>query len=184
MLTGVTSTTKENLQLGAGVVLTEYTPGGEVSPGSIIGATRGGGSFTAVPTMRQIDADGIPTNLKDFKVIDDYVVTLNTTLIEFKEEALKLAMPATSSSSSGTAKTIKAGHTIASTEYKDIYWVGDKADGGKVVIKIKNALSTSGLNLTITNKGEGTYALTVVGHYDISNLDEAPFEFILEDKGE
>ena len=180
MLTGVTSTTKQNIQLGAGVLLTQYSDGGVVSPDAIIGATRGGGSFTATPTFRQIEADGIPTNLKSFGVIDDYVVTLNTTLIEFKKETLELALPGAKVNTSLNVTTITADHAIADSEYKDIWWVGDTADGKKIAIKIKNALNQGGLNFTISNKGEGTFTLALIGHYDLTDLDTAPFEIKLD----
>ena len=175
MLTGVTETTKENLQLGAGIITTAYTKGGTISKESIISATRGGGSFTAIPTLRQIEADGLPQNVKGMEVIDDYVVTLNVTLIEFAKETLQMALPG---AFLDTDNSIKCKHTIADTEYKDIYWVGDLADGSKIAIKIKNALNNGGLNITITNKGEGTFALSLIGHYSLDKLDEPPFEII------
>jgi hypothetical protein len=177
MLTGVTSVTKENLQLGAGVLTTSYTAGGTISPTDIIGATRGGGSFTAVPTERAIDADGLPGNVKGFKVIDEWVATLNTTLIEFKKDTLLLALGGGAQAvTSGEVTTITASSKILDTDYKDIYWIGDTSDGKQIVIKLKNALNSGGLNFTITNKGEGTFAVALVGHYDITDLDTAPFE--------
>lgn len=176
MLTGVSSTTKQNLQLGAGIITTAYTPGGTIDASSIIGATRGGGSFTATPTMREVEADGIPQYVKDFEVIDDWVVTLNATMIEFKADNLKLAMPGATVTTVSGATTITASHTVASEDYRDIYWIGDLADGTKIAIKIANALNNSGLNLTISNKGEGTFALALIGHYDVASLSTAPFE--------
>ena len=174
MLTGVTSTTKENLQLGAGVLCTAYAE--TLQPSNIISATRGGGSFAAVPTFRNIEADGIPSNMVDFKVIDEWSVTLNVTLIEFKQETLMLAL----GNASTNNKTITANNTISTSCFKDVYWIGDMADGTKIVIKIKNALNTSGLNITISNKGEGSFALTLTGHYALADLaaGTAPFEII------
>ena len=175
MLGGVTSTTKTNLQLGAGIITTTYTKGGTINKENIISATRGGGSFTAVPTLRQIEADGLPQNVKGMEVIDDYVVTLNTTLIEFTTDTLKMALPG---AYLDTDNSIKCKHEIADAEYKDIYWVGDLADGTNIAIKIKNALNNGGLNITISNKGEGTFALSLIGHYSLDKLNEPPFEII------
>lgn len=177
MKTGVTESTKQNIQLGAGVLCTTYT---NKTISGIIGATRGGGSFVATPTLRQIEADGLPQYTKGFEIIDDWSVDLNTTLIEFSETTLKKALPSASASTSGKVTTITCGHDIADTEYADIYWVGDTADGNNIVIKLKNALNIGGLNFTITNKGEGTFAVALKGHYDLTKLDEAPFEIILD----
>lgn len=177
MLTGFTADTKQNIQLGAGVLTTSYTQGGTISPTDIIGATKGGGSFTAVPTERTIDADGIPANVKGMRVIDDWVVTLNTTLIEFKKDDILLALGGGATATDvDDVTTFKCSSDIADTDYKDIYWIGDTGDGKQIVIKIKNALNTGGLNFTITNKGEGSYSLSLIGHYDASDLKTAPFE--------
>ena len=180
-LTGVTTDTKKNLQLGAGVVTTEYTEGGTISSSAIIGATRGGGSFAAVPTIRQIEADGLPTYTKDFETIDDWAATLNTTMIEFKKDAVLLALGGGAKATvSGQVTKITASHEITTDQYKDIFWIGNLMDGRKAVIKLKNALSLAGFNLTITNKGEGTYAVTLTAHYDIADLDTAPFEIWID----
>jgi len=177
MLTGFTADTKANLQLGAGVLTTAYTEGGSISPTDIIGATRGGGSFTAVPTERGIDIDGIPQNVKGMKAIDDWVATLNCTLVEFKEDNILLALGGGSTATTtGDVTTFKCTSEIADADYKDIYWIGDTGDGKQIVIKLKNALNSSGFNMTISNKGEGTYSLTLVGHYDVADLKTAPFE--------
>lgn len=180
-LTGVTTNTKKNLQLGAGVFTTEYTEGGTISSSAIIGATRGGGSFAAVPTIRQIEADGLPTYTKDFEVIDEWTATLNTTMIEFKKDAVLLALGGgAKATESGQVTKITASKEITAEQYKDIFWIGNLMDGRKAVIKLKNALSLSGFNLTITNKGEGTYAVTLTGHYDLEDLDTAPFEIWID----
>ena len=59
--TGLTERTVKKLQLNAGVFLSQYTKGGTISETNIIGATRGGGSFSAVPTIHQVAVDGAPT---------------------------------------------------------------------------------------------------------------------------
>jgi hypothetical protein len=181
MLTGVSASTKQNLQLGAGVLMTAYAPGSEIDASSIIGATRGGGSFVATPTIRQIEADGVPENVKELVANDGWTATLNTTLIEFKKENLLLALGPGAVATDVTANektttTITCSNEVKDADFKDIYWVGDLADGSKIAIKLKNALNSGGLNLTITNKGEGTYALSLVAHYSVSDLKSAPFE--------
>ena len=184
LLTGVTSNTKQNIQLGAGVLLSAFTPGSSITETDIIGATRGGGSFTATPNYRALEADGLPENVKDFKVIDDWAVTLNMTLIEASEAGLKLALGGGATSTTDTASTkITASSDVLSADYKDIWWVGDTAGGAKLAIKLANAMSTGGLNYTIANKGEGTYAVTLTAHYDVSDTKTAPFEIHIEKAG-
>jgi hypothetical protein len=58
-----------------------------------------------------------------------------------------------------------------------LWWVGDKADGGLVAVKIRNALSTSGFSLKTTKDGKGNLALTITGHVSINDQDTMPMEF-------
>ena len=180
-LTGVTTDTKGNIQFGAGVFTNEYTEGGTIPSSAIIGATRDGGNFSAIPTIRQIEADGLPTYTKDFNHIDEWVVTMSTKMIEFKKEVLLLTLGgAAKDTVSGQVTKITASNEISSESYKDIFWIGNLIDGRKAVIKLKNAQSLGGLNYTINNKGEGTYAVTLTAHYDIADLDTAPFEILID----
>ena len=183
--TGLTDRTITNLQLNAGVLLKKYTKGTDIEEDDIIGATRGGGSFTAVPTVHQAAVDGAPTYTKGLERVDDWVVTLNSTMVELNDDAVSRALGVgvvKTETGSGTTKdtvfTVK--RTVNDEDYKDLYWVGDLSNGQNVVIKIKNALNISGLNLTFTDRGEGTYALALIGHFTKADLDTAPFDLTIE----
>ena len=183
--TGLTDRTIVNLQLNAGVLLTKYAKGTDIEEDDIIGATRGGGSFTAVPTVHQAAVDGAPAYTKGLERVDDWVVTLNATMVEVNDDAISRALGVgvvKTETGSGTTKdtTFTVKRTVNDADYKDLYWVGDLSNGQNVVIKIKNALNTSGLNLTFTDRGEGTYALALIGHFTVDDLDTAPFELTIE----
>lgn len=183
--TGLTERTIVNLQLNAGVLLTAYTKGEDIEETAILGATRGGGSFTAVPTIHQAAVDGAPTYTKGLERVDDWVITLNATMVEVSDEAISRALGVgvtKTETGTGTTKdtTFTVKRTVNDADYKDLYWVGDLSNGHNVVIKIKNALNTSGLNLTFTDRGEGTYALALIGHFTVDDLDTAPFEMTIE----
>ena len=183
--TGLTERTIVNLQLNAGVLLTSYTKGVDIGEDDILGATRGGGSFTAVPTVHQAAVDGAPTYTKGLERVDDWVITLNATMVEVSDEAISRALGVgvvKTETGSGTTKdtTFTVKRTVNDADYKDLYWVGDLSNGQNVVIKIKNALNTSGLNLTFSDRGEGTYALALIGHFTVDDLDTAPFELTFE----
>ena len=179
-ISGVTDNTPTRLQLDAGVLLSSFDPtSGTVVASNIIGATRGGGSFSAVPTIHNVAADGAPTNMKGMDRIDEWVVNLNTTLLEFTPDTIGIAMgvaPTTSTSGSFTKYIYK--NAFAATDYKDFWWVGALSSGGKVAIHIKNGVNKSGLTLTVADKGEGTFPITIVGNYDTTLLADgtAPFE--------
>ena len=178
--TGLTERTIKNLQLNAGVLLSTYIKGSEINEENIIGATRGGGSFTATPEVHQAAVDGAPTYTKGLERIDGWNCSLSFTMVEFTSQTILKAIPTGYTEETSGDTLIKAVSQVLASHYKDIFWVGDTSDGRNVVIKLKNAMNISGLSLTVSDKGEGTFALTMQGHHDIADLDEAPFEIVLE----
>ena len=190
--TGLTSRTVQSLQLNAGVLLRKaYTEGMKLTEDDIVCATRGGGSFTAVQEIHQVAVDGAPTYTKGMERVDGWTVTLSTTALEFTPKALKVGLGfganVTNETGTDTQDSVITGHTAAHSEdYQDYWWVGDLSDGRNVVIHIKNAVNTSGLNITFTDKGEGTFSLALIGHYTaediMQNKCDAPFEITIMKK--
>ena len=179
--TGFTERTIKSLQLNAGVLLSSYTKGGEIEETNIIGATRGGGSFSAIPEMHQAAVDGAPTYTKGLERCDGWNVNLSFTMVEFTADTILRGLGVGATQKVVTADTeITAIRNVLASDYKDIYWVGDTSDGKNIVIYLKNAMNISGLSLTASDKGEGTFALTMQAHHDVANLDEAPFKVTFE----
>lgn len=58
-----------------------------------------------------------------------------------------------------------------------LWWVGDKADGGLVAVKLLNALSTGGFTLQTTKNGKGQITLELTGHVSIAAQSTMPMEF-------
>lgn len=190
MISGVTSNTKKHLQLDAGAFLKNYDPAIDTWESAratkLIGATAGGGSFSAVPTIRRIEVDGIKGATKGFEALDEWVVTMTANVKEITAEALQMALATGASedvkspttASENNYKKITAANEIADSHYIDnITWVG-RLSGSElpVIIVMKNALCTNGLTLTTADKSEGVIALTLTGHYDPADLDAVPFE--------
>ena len=190
MISGVTANTPKRLQLDAGAFLKNYdvaTDTWESAKASkLIGATAGGGSFAAVPTIRRIEVDGVKGATKGFEALDEWVVTMTANVKEMTVEMLKMALATGSSTdvkspSSATANNydkIVASNELADSNYiGNITWVGKLAGNSKpIIIVLKNALCTNGLTLTTQDKSEGVIALTLTGHYDPAALDDPPFE--------
>ena len=62
-------------------------------------------------------------------------------------------------------------------DFADLWWVGDKAGGGLVAVKLINALSTGGFNLQTTKNGKGQLQLELTGHVSIDAQSVMPMEF-------
>ena len=67
---------------------------------------------------------------------------------------------------------------LKQTDFSDeLWWVGDRADGGMVAVKLINALSTAGFTLQTTKNGKGQISLTLTGHVSINTQEVVPMEF-------
>jgi len=196
--TALREETFENLQLNAGIFIknADYSSianagalktaieaaisGSSGAIGTIIGATRGGGSFTVTREMRQPEVDGRRYGFKGDTFVDSIEAQLSTTLIEMTPQTLKDALGSAVISGSSPKQTIKLKTAIGTDDYlTNICWIGDIADGRYVLICLKNALNQADLTITWTDKGEGT--LPVEFHAKqagVSDYDYAPFEIV------
>ena len=66
---------------------------------------------------------------------------------------------------------------LKSEDFSNIWWVGDRADGGLVAVCVKNALSTGGFSLKTTKNGKGQVSVELTGHVSIDAQDVVPMEF-------
>ena len=169
------------LQLNAGVVLTDFNPAtGTLDKTKILGATSGGVNFTAQAEFRDDgeDIDNIPSNALELKHIDYYTVTLSGTMKTVDTAAAKALIGA--ATVSGEKVTPNA--DVASTDFADIWWVGDYSDvntgnsAGFVAIRVLNAYSTGGFQLQSNDNGKGDFAFEFTGHYSIEDMEIHPFE--------
>lgn len=188
--TGLSADSAKHLQLDAGAFLKNYdvkTDTWETAKATkLIGATSGGGSFAAIPTVRRIEVDGVKSAVKGFEAIDEWQVTLTANVKEITSDVLKMALATgsvtdakspTSAASNNYEKIVAAAELSDENYIDNITWVG-RISGSNlpVIIVVKNALCTNGLTLTTSDKSEGVVALTITGHADASNVDEPPFE--------
>lgn len=185
IFSGFTSNTATKLLLDAGAFFKSFTVGTDTyesakTAGKCIGATKGGGEFKAVPTLRKIEVDGANGAVKGLQVIDDWTVTLSATLVELSKESLALAIAAAkvTTPETGDYAEIEGKPNLEETDYTDnITWVG-RLSGSEtpVIIQIYNALNTNGLTLSVKDKNETTAQLVFTGHYTEEDLETPPFK--------
>lgn len=183
MFTKVSSDAFEALQLDAGVLLTTFDPANPyVTPtdAQIICTTSGGINPTCVPTYSDFgeDVDNVPNNMMEFKHLDGWECKMAFTSIKFNAAGVKLALGAadTSTLTNGVKKVLPR-RTLSQSDFGDIWWVGDKADGGAAAVRLKNALSTGGFSMQTTKNGKGTIGMEITGHVSINAQDAMPMEF-------
>lgn len=182
---GFTKSTQEHLLLNAGAYFKNYevekdTYDTAVAAGKLLGATRGGGQFNAVPTVRQIQVDGVSGRAKGMEVIDDWDVSLQANVLEIKKETIVASLIASKvedASVQGYEK-ITAKQMIELNDYIDnVTWIGTVSGSDlPVIIVVKNALNTGGLQVKTEDKNESVLSMQFYGHYEQGELDEPPFE--------
>ena len=169
--------TFEELQLDAGVLLRRFDPDNPTAPadGDIICATTGGINASCVPSYSDMgeDVDNCPANTKELKHLDSWESKMSFTSIGTSPESIRLALGAADVSGS----KVTPRRSLQQGDFSDLWWVGDRADGGMVAICLKNALSTGGFTLQTTKNGKGQVSVELTGHVSIQEQDTMPMEF-------
>lgn len=178
MFTVIPQDTFDNLQTDAGVLLKTFNPSSPAAPTdeNIICATTGGIAVSCVPTYSDYgeDIDNVPNNMKELKHLDGWECKITTTCLGTSPELIKMALGA--ADISNTTKIVPR-RDLEQTDFADLWWVGDKADGGLVAVKLINALSTGGFSLQTTKNGKGQISLELTGHVSIDAQNVMPMEF-------
>lgn len=179
VFTQIPTNTFNALQLDAGVLLKKFNPNEPAAPADedIICATTGGIQATCEPTYSDLgeDVDNVPVNMRELKHLDGWNCSIATTCLGTSAELIRMTLGAADIESDRSRIVPRS--TLSQDDFSDIWWVGDKANGGFVAIHLKNALSTAGFSLQTTKNGKGQVGLTLTGHISINAQNEMPMEF-------
>lgn len=180
MFTKVSGSVFDELQLEAGLILKNFSPEApEVNDGDIVCATTGGITVSCVPSYIDMgaDVDNCPENTKELTKLDSWACKISFTALNVTPATLKLALGAADVNGNG----ITPRSELKPEDFADIWWVGDRSDGGMAAACLKNALSTGGLSLKTTKKGKGQLAVELTGYVSIDALDEVPMQFFVKE---
>lgn len=190
--TQIPTDTFKKLQLGAGLLTTEFNPAtGEVDKADIVGATSGGVSFEAAPSFSDFgeDIDNCPKNTKELKKLDSWEAKMSGTLVTMDTNAAVSVIGTAAIASDNQTKVVPRNY-VDVKDFKDIWWVGDYSDvnddgssagkAGFIAIKLINALSTGGFKIQSGDKAKGTFEFEYTGHYSNENIDTVPFEIYIK----
>ena len=171
----------KEIQLEAGLILNKFDPTGttEVKDADIVCATTGGISITCKPQFTDYaeDIDNLPSGVIEFKEVDSYDCSISFTALNASAAVIKMALGAADTE----GNKITPRFDMKDGDTSDIWWVGERADGGFVACCLKNAMSTDGLSLKTTKKGKGQLSCTLTGHVSIDAQDEVPMEFYVQE---
>lgn len=190
--TQIPADTFKKLQLGAGLLTSEFNPAtGELTASNIIGATSGGVSFEATPSFSDFgeDIDNCPKNTKELKQLDSWDAKMSGSFVTMDTTAAVSVIGAAAVASDDPTKVVPR-NFVNDTDFKDIWWVGDYSDinedgssagkAGFIAIRLIGALSTGGFKIQSGDKAKGAFEFEYTGHYSIKHIDTVPFELYIK----
>lgn len=190
--TQIPTDTFKKLQLGAGLLSTDFNPTtGELTASNIIGATSGGVTFEATPSFSDFgdDIDNCPKNTKELKRLDSWEAKMSGSYVTMDTNAAASVIGTATIAAKDKTKVVPR-NSVSATDFKNIWWVGDYSDvnedgssagkAGFIAIKLIDALSTGGFKIKSGDKAKGTFDFEYTGHYSIANIDVVPFELYIK----
>lgn len=188
--TKIPTDTFKNLQLNAGVLLKSFDVETQtMAADSIVGATSGGVSFTAVPSFIDFgeDIDNCPKNMKEMKKLDSWEAKMSGTFASVSKSLAKTLVGAADLSGS----KITPRNDLDAADFSDLWWVGDYSEvnedgtstgkAGFIAIHMLNSLSTGGFSIQSSDKGKGQFEFEFTGHYSMEDQDKVPFEVYVQE---
>lgn len=175
----------KTFQMNAGIIVESFNPVTGVA-GAILGATTGGFTFNANPTFTDFgeDVDNAPPNTKQLKRLQYYDPAVSGTLISITPDVAKRL---NGNGRLGENGQVIPTHRLEMSDFEDFWVIGDYSDknegagtAGYVALHIMNALNTAGFQWTTGKDAKGQFAFDFHGHYDIENIDVAPFEIYVK----
>lgn len=188
--TQIPTTAFQNIQLNAGILLDGFTPATGVI-GNLLGATTGGVNFTDEVEYTDFgeDIDNCPKNMKELKKIDSHNAKISGTFVTLSATTAKMLVGAGDIDVSDATHIIPR-NELLTTDFKDLWWVGDYSDkntganAGFVAIHLINGLNTGGFQIQSADKGKGQFAFEFTGHYSMDAQDTVPYEIYVKEGGD
>lgn len=186
--TQIPANTFKELQLNAGILLSDFDPSdGSFEATDMLGATSGGVSFTAQAEFTDFaeDIDNAAKNMKEFKVLDSWTATMSGTFASLTTALAKMLVGAGVIDGTNANKIVPR-NDLDQADFSDVWWVGDYSDktgatnGGFLAIHLMNALSTGGFQIQSGDKAKGQFAFEFTGHYSNAAQNTVPFEIYVK----
>ena len=183
MFRGVNETTFKEMQLNEGVLMkAPYVKEQGFQKENILCATRGGATLNVTPVVRSRAVDGVPANTMEAMTTDYVTATVSFVTINNTLEMYRRALGSADITDGDTK--VKLRHGFKTSDFGDLYWLGERADGDIIQLAFKNSINNSGLSLRTTQYGEGELSMTIQANYSIADLDTPPVEIEVIKAGE
>lgn len=175
---GVTTTTPQNILLGAGTYMKGLKYSGNAWAGTVIGATNGGGKVSIKGEFLDLELDGALVKFKGQTVKVGGSANIEANFAEVSGDVLKMAtlFKDGESDAQGYSMLVDKANIEEGDYVEGFGFVGKTADGKKdIVVVFEYGLCVSGLELEVKNKEQSVVKLSIDAYAANSgDLDTLP----------
>lgn len=174
---GISTTTPENILLGAGTYHRNLKFEGGKWTGDILGATNGGGKIAITGEFVDIEVDGALVKVKGMAVKQGGTVTVEASFAELSIPVMQMATLFEEGESDAEGFTmLQDKAAITEGDYVENFgFVGYTLNGAKQIIFImENALCTSGMEIETKAKEQAVVKLTMEAYANLT--DDSTFD--------
>ncbi len=171
----VNAATPGRMLFDAGALYRDYGLGGQ----ELIGATRGGASFTVDRDDREIEVDGVHGPVKGLRRTIRLTAKLEVTFVEMSLQTFTDLTRGTITSD-GIHKTITPDiQIVAGDYYANIALVAEVGtETAPAILRLKNAMAMGEWDITTNDNDEGELTVTFEAHFDPAALDTIPYDIL------
>lgn len=167
--TKITKTQFDEMQFNAGVLVRSFDISSPtIRDEDIVCATTGGFSLAVEPSYMDL-GDGVymmQPGTAEMMILTGWSVEASFTSISMSADSIRMTL---GTSETGTDNGIIPKMELQDEDYNNLYWIGDRVDGGFVVVSLINALSDEGLSLTTSPKSMGEVEVHLTCHASIED---------------
>ena len=170
---GVTSTTFTEIIIDSGAVYKNYGESGQ----ALLGATRGGNTFTIETEYREMEVDGARGAVKSGRRITGVVCSVVANFLAIDKDTILQNLTGAAAADITTHYRITRSLQLTDSAYLTNVAIVGEVPGktNSVICRIDNAISDAGFEFAFTDKDETILATTFKAHFDPSDLDTEPW---------
>ena len=161
----------DEMQFNAGVLTRRFSiDNPSLEEKDIICATSGGINLSVKPSY--VDTGSgvymMEANTAEMMILTGWTVGVDFTSISAGAAFIAFALGAVD-----TEDGISPRQELADSDFSDLWWIGDRVDGGLVAVRLINALSDGGISLQTGRNSAGNISLHLTAHASLEGDSEA-----------
>lgn len=167
----ITKDQLDEMQIDAGVLCRNFDiDNPALEEQDIICATTGGISLDITPSYEDTGKDVymMEPDTAEMLMLTGWTVGVDFTSISTGAAFIAFALGAADSGTSISPRT-----ELQESDFSDLWWIGDRVDGGLVAVRLINALSDGGFSLQTGSNAKGGISLHLTAHGSLEGDSEA-----------